>query len=591
MKKLLILLFLFISIALFAQQQKGFSVSSSQKELSGKTYALIVGISKYQHPNIPPLQFADRDAVAFRHYLMANGVDSNNIALLLNHNATSSEILRNLHEFCTVKTNAHDKFYFYFSGHGDVESQLITNDGYLLSYDSPDRVYAISAIKVETLQSYTATLSGKGVQAIIVTDACHAGKLAGGIEGQQSVANALKEAWIGEVNILSCQAGETSLEDVRWGGGRGLFSYELINGLSGNADRNHDLKITLFELSLYLNEKVHDGASPLPQNPVIMGDMEQIVANANPLYLEKISGFKSQNFVFDIARMMTDVRHLKLVYSDTISLSVANLRHFEKLVVERKMKNAITVLKDILDNNQPDDDSIIIVLKNDMDSVRSIVNDDWLKSYGYYSIALYFQALYYNYFDDDSLMTFALNKVDSALAEDDKAAYLYWLKGNILDNRSNSLPSTKEQLQAIMLSPNWAIPYYEVAENYEELGQYDSALYYLSKGFAIDSQFVYWYHKGMLFIYAGLNELDSAIYYGLQYVNLHPQSEIMIYNLACCYSLKKDKTNALKYFELALQEGYDYYQVIKEDPDLDFIRGNAPFKALIKKYFPDQHKE
>jgi hypothetical protein len=60
----------------------------------------------------------------------------------------------------------------------------------------------------------------------------------------------------------------------------------------------------------------------------------------------------------------------------------------------------------------------------------------------------------------------------------------------------------------------------------------------------------------------------------------------MLYKLSCCYSLKKDKANALKFFELALKEGFDDYHNINNDPDLDFIRGTAPFKVLLKKYFP-----
>ncbi|MBK7305024.1 MAG: hypothetical protein IPI90_17740 [Saprospiraceae bacterium] len=45
--------------------------------------------------------------------------------------------------------------------------------------------------------------------------------------------------------ILSCQPNEFSLEGEQWGGGRGVFSYHLVDGLFGLADRNNDGLITL----------------------------------------------------------------------------------------------------------------------------------------------------------------------------------------------------------------------------------------------------------------------------------------------------------------------------------------------------------
>ena len=137
-----------------AQNSKGLLLTETGRdELPGKTYALIIGISKYKNPGIPPLQFADRDATAFRNYLVATGIDSNNITLLTNEKAAYADIMLNLDELCTQRAQPGDKVFIYFSGHGDVESRVITNDGYLLPYDAPKVVYAISAVNLKILQS------------------------------------------------------------------------------------------------------------------------------------------------------------------------------------------------------------------------------------------------------------------------------------------------------------------------------------------------------------------------------------------------------------------------------------------------------
>jgi tetratricopeptide (TPR) repeat protein len=287
---LVIVLMLLGTLAAYSQNAKGLDVSKNPgNNITGKTYALIVGVSKYRNPAIPSLKYADKDALEFRNYLIASGIDSNNIALLLNEKATNSEILFSIDEL-TEKAKQGDKVFIYFSGHGDVESHVITNDGYLLPYDAPRTVYAISAINVNILQSYVSTLSAHGVQAIVITDACHSGNLAGGLDGLKNISQILKSQWKDEIKILSCQPGELSLESEKWGYGRGLFSYELVKGLAGDADRNKDGKVTMRELNLYLLEKVPEQAHPMMQNPVITGDMETVLSNINNSFLENYSG-------------------------------------------------------------------------------------------------------------------------------------------------------------------------------------------------------------------------------------------------------------------------------------------------------------
>lgn len=54
------------------------------------------------------------------------------------------------------------------------------------------------------------------------------------------------------------------------------------------------------------------------------------------------------------------------------------------------------------------------------------------------------------------------------------------------------------------------------------------------------------------------------------------------YNLACTYSLLNDKKNAMDYFRKSIEAGYANYAHIQEDTDLDNIRNENEFKALIQ---------
>ncbi|MHC4390396.1 MAG: TPR end-of-group domain-containing protein [Planctomycetota bacterium] len=59
------------------------------------------------------------------------------------------------------------------------------------------------------------------------------------------------------------------------------------------------------------------------------------------------------------------------------------------------------------------------------------------------------------------------------------------------------------------------------------------------------------------------------------------------YNVACGYSLKKDRKPALEHFEQALKFGFDDLQHITDDTDLDNIRNAPRFKELIAAHFSD----
>ena len=286
------LISLILSANLFGQNEtRGVIINLAREDtnFSGTAYALVVGISNYKNPSIPQLQYADKDAVAFHKFLTTSGVQEENIHLLLNENATNAAFWTILN-YISQKAKKGDQVYIYFSGHGDVETQSIVKDAYLLPYDSPSSVYPMGAIGMIYLKSWLATFSSNGIQTIFVADACKSGSLIGGREGMEAAANMLKDKWQDEIKIVSCQPGELSLEGANWGGGRGLFSYELINGLSGNADKNQDKIISLRELYLYLMEVVPEKAGKHPQNPILTGNLEYNISKKN----ESLYAFNQQ---------------------------------------------------------------------------------------------------------------------------------------------------------------------------------------------------------------------------------------------------------------------------------------------------------
>ena len=245
----------------------------------GNTYALIVGISDYNDEKIPDLNYAHVDAAAFAEYLRSpagGNVPDQNITLLtdsLATNGTISDALFNIGKKVTAK----DRVFFYFAGHGDVENDTIYNLGFLLAWDTPYNCYRNNALSLEELNREAARMSiNKNAEVIYILDACHSGELAGEAnEGRRLASDQMKKRNAREVRIMSCESDQLSLEHAQIGGGRGIFSYHLIRGLTGLAQKegSDNLKVTVKDLRNFLEEKVPDHAEAFNhvQSPLIKG--------------------------------------------------------------------------------------------------------------------------------------------------------------------------------------------------------------------------------------------------------------------------------------------------------------------------------
>ncbi len=312
MKNLLAILFLLPFLA-SSQTEKGASPLNPQSAIRNpqSVRAVVVGISDYQDKDIPDLRFADRDAEAFAVWLRSpagGSVPEDNISLLLGNDATNAAIGTALFSMIDI-CQPGDRFIFYFSGHGDVETKTRTQPGYLLTWDSPAQVYMVGALNLRDLQEIVGTLSDNKVQILLVTDACHSGKLAGeSVGGTQATAMALAKQFANEVKIMSCQPNEFSLEGEQWGGGRGVFSWHLIDGLTGLSDKNNDGMVTLFEITRYLQDMVPAETAPHPQMPFSAGDLQ---ATLNPVDAQALATLKTKKNESHANLLPTDSKGLE----------------------------------------------------------------------------------------------------------------------------------------------------------------------------------------------------------------------------------------------------------------------------------------
>ncbi|MEJ2495139.1 MAG: hypothetical protein P8Y79_12510, partial [Ignavibacteriaceae bacterium] len=87
------------------------------------------------------------------------------------------------------------------------------------------------------------------------------------------------------------------------------------------------------------------------------------------------------------------------------------------------------------------------------------------------------------------------------------------------------------------------------------------------------------FHAQML-IFAG--KLEEAKKETMIALELSPNDNVMLYNAVCVYSRINDKKLAVKTLKIITESGFEHYDWIKRDPDLDNIRNEPEYIDLMK---------
>ncbi len=246
----------------------------------GTIWAVVVGINAY--PGARNLKYAVNDARGFASYLTDQvGVPSDHVFLLTDAQATKSRIESLLGTLLKRKAGPEDTVIIFYAGHGAVETDPTNPDGdgfekYLLPHDADLADLYTSAISMNEVRTIFQRIQAQRL--IFIADTCYSGASGGRTTLVTKTRANLSEKFVeriakgrGRVIITSCSANEVSKEDDNLG--HGIFSYYLMEGLKGGADRDEDGIITVDELFSYISRKVPE-ASNQDQHPVKKGEME-----------------------------------------------------------------------------------------------------------------------------------------------------------------------------------------------------------------------------------------------------------------------------------------------------------------------------
>jgi hypothetical protein len=222
--------------------------------------ALVIGISKYREKTIPTVKYAARDAeVIARYFKNLGGIAKTNIQVLTDEKATKSDIEAYLKDWLPRRVNKNSTVFVYYAGHGTPDP--LGKKAYIVPYegqpDFPSKLYPL-----KNMYDVLNKLPAKEV--VVMLDSCFSGAKGRSItsEGVRPLVMTLENTLLasGKIMVLAGSSGtqiSSDYDKVK----HGLFTYYLLRGIQGEADKNRNGVVELGELYQYVRINVSETAS------------------------------------------------------------------------------------------------------------------------------------------------------------------------------------------------------------------------------------------------------------------------------------------------------------------------------------------
>lgn len=208
----------------------------------------------------------------------------------------------------------------------------------------------------------------------------------------------------------------------------------------------------------------------------------------------------------------------------------------------------------------------------------------------------------------------ALQYMDLAFSMDPTNLTYLNNKATILWYADRLPEAIDQESECVRVCPSYYFYYYRRGWYKELCGDEDGALEDYSTSIKLNNQYAYAYlNRGRLYQKKGFDEYarkdlekcveldkipseNSCAQYALYYLGRIPEAkefmsavlnrfpEESYYDAACLYSLMNLRSTALDYLEKALENGFDNYSHLLRDSDLNNLREEQRFQAIIEKY-------
>lgn len=212
-------------------------------------------------------------------------------------------------------------------------------------------------------------------------------------------------------------------------------------------------------------------------------------------------------------------------------------------------------------------------------SLKAIMYDSTLaEAYSALGLAYYYKGT----FDE------AITAVQKAISLDPNNFFAYWVLGRVYFTTDRDKEAIEPLKKVTEINPDFYTAYMDLRMVYEKLGdkeKHDETIKNTSKYYdhyleqnPDDGRARIFYAQ--LLHLAGKNE--DAKRETKMALELSPNDNVMLYNAACVYSRMNEKELAIDTLKNIVASGFEHYDWIKRDPDLENIRSEKDYIELMK---------
>jgi len=591
----------------------------------GITRALVVGAGVFQNEDIGVLPYARRDAEAFAAFLKTpagGSVSWENLALLTNKDATLANVANAL-DWMVAESRQGDKIIVFVSTLGQIKER---SDPILLFYDSPPTHTGAGSVALARLTALLGEAASRKGARVFAS-----------IELTPTVADIRTlERWNTSESRYGLFVEKIAAVPV----GRSdtvasthSFGNTLLRGLLGIADTDHNEKLYVPELLLYLKtpEKKQDWAGRYAylafsdkddwlckaasgySRQKIAAQEESTQTPLLKLEVQPLDGFMATLGDPGVQRLYEDfiltirLGHLLLPPERCAATILDSLLRLERLApVHKQLQRRMAVAYQ--DESQQAINAYLQTSSQELARRRKA--RDHYKLYPEYLQRtaellgpdhfmrpmlevkrLYFEALALRldaeHHPADSVhLPVAMQRLWNAVEIEPEAAFLYNEMGVVSDLMRHFRAAEDYFLLALERSPTWSIPQNNRSVALQKQNRLaearEASILAIALSPANPDGYV---NLGLVFQL--LNILDSAAIQYRRAIRMNPEHTNAHYNLACVQAQTGQIAAAIASLRAAIKYGFDRPAYIMADSDLKPLRDTSAFAELMAQAFPD----
>ncbi len=153
--------------------------------------------------------------------------------------------------------------------------------------------------------------------------------------------------------------------------------------------------------------------------------------------------------------------------------------------------------------------------------------------------------------------------------------------GNALAEMNRQNEAIAHYTNALKMDPKFTDAHINIGIVLEEQGKVAEAIDHYQKALTIEPMSPLILEK-LARSFKKMKKYQKAIFFYNEILKVLPENPTVYYNIACVYSLQNQTEDAFKWLTKAVANGFDDWNHIKADSDLEYIRGSSQYRELLK---------